>query len=427
MSFKKYIALAAALTGCAAETTTEDQLAMTDEALTSTVTTFQSEQSGMGHLIGRKLTKTDSLTGQSVTGWSANVAQDNAGYLQFGPYQTGMARGLYTISYYAMVDNNTANNDVVATVDIYESFTNDPEEHWALASRELRRKDFKSAYGLTKFDIPLNVQDSDPTMRLEYRVYWTDKSWLLTDRVEVRSNPNSPATISYPVTSAVVQTGHIVGDVVRADTHTDNAGYMLRQSFDVPGITAWHENVSGGRHTADFQLRVDNNTANNDLVAVLTAVFKVDPNFGNYGTSDTSEHVMATRNIYRKDFTAANTFQHFTLNFGDYTGGTLELRVKWLKKSWMEAKGVVVSGTGATGNVASAGIKANPAAASNGCVQSTNESDPAEYYARYYQGCLDGNSYYIYCSPTDLCSCYINNLFSRTVQANGTNDLTSCW
>ena len=71
-----------------------------------------------------------------------------------------------------------------------------------------------------------------------------------------------------------------------------------------------------GHHTAQFKLMVDNNSGS-DVVATLDVVT-------GYGGN-----VLATRQVRRSDFTSANQWQTFTLQFDNPCFGTFEARVWW--------------------------------------------------------------------------------------------------
>ncbi len=80
-----------------------------------------------------------------------------------------------------------------------------------------------------------------------------------------------------------------------------------------------------GHHTAQFKLMVDNNSGS-DVVGSLDVVT-------GYGGN-----VLATRQVRRSDFTSANQWQTFTLQFDNPCFGLVEARVWWAGNANMRLK-----------------------------------------------------------------------------------------
>jgi hypothetical protein len=123
-------------------------------------TWYQSQSSSMYHQIGRP----------DGYDWSARVDLDGPGYLIYGPYDAKYGEGRHTAWYYLMIDNNTANNDVVATIDVV---TNGGGR--VLARRDIRRQEFTAAnqwqwFSFDFFDACFG--------NVETRLFWTDRAYL---------------------------------------------------------------------------------------------------------------------------------------------------------------------------------------------------------------------------------------------------------
>lgn len=89
-------------------------------------------------------------------GWSANTKDDSRGYLTYGPYTTSIPVGWNTASCDLMVDNNTADDYDVVTLDVHDATSGQ-----VLASRTVRRKEFpaKSQYAFFNVSFYLPVSN----------------------------------------------------------------------------------------------------------------------------------------------------------------------------------------------------------------------------------------------------------------------------
>ncbi|MDP9314519.1 MAG: hypothetical protein M3R24_27185, partial [Chloroflexota bacterium] len=102
-------------------------------------------------------------------GWSANVAQDATGYLQYGPYTTEVGVGDHQAVWKLQIDNNTANNEAVARVDVYDWTANT-----VLVQREITRQEWTAAGTPQEFALPFIIGSSQVGHQLEFRVWWHD-------------------------------------------------------------------------------------------------------------------------------------------------------------------------------------------------------------------------------------------------------------
>lgn len=105
--------------------------------------------------------------------------------------------------------------------------------------------------------------------------------------------------------------GHQVGRLADTDwvanVYQDGQGYMVYGPYD--------RSFGQGFHRATFKLMIDNNTAVNDPEVTLDVV------------TEGGGRVLARRVVYRHEFTAANQWQTFTLDFNDPCFGAIEARV----------------------------------------------------------------------------------------------------
>lgn len=118
---------------------------------------------GTGHLDGN--------------GWLAQTSIDAPNdFLVYGPYATNIPTGPNTAFYDLSIDNNTANNSVMVTVDVRDN-TNGA----ILATKDITRQQFTGTYTFQRFELPFN----NPTAghALEFRVYWHGGAYIKVDDV----------------------------------------------------------------------------------------------------------------------------------------------------------------------------------------------------------------------------------------------------
>lgn len=118
---------------------------------------------------------------------SANVAQDAAGYLTYGPYVTRLAAGSYQATWRMAIDDVTADNDPVVTIDVYTIDTNS-----VLATRTITRQEFDQPNIFQDFTISFDY--GSPGNRLEWRTLFLDRCYLKLDYVEITAQP-APAPV----------------------------------------------------------------------------------------------------------------------------------------------------------------------------------------------------------------------------------------
>jgi len=114
--------------------------------------------------------------------WSATTAADPAGALVYGPYATDWGGGSAQAVFELAVDDVTADNGIVATIDI-----NDATADEVLASRDLRRRDFRRPQEAARFAIDVDLGGRSGHS-MEARVWWKDISYLRVDSLVVNAS-----------------------------------------------------------------------------------------------------------------------------------------------------------------------------------------------------------------------------------------------
>ncbi|HEY0763681.1 MAG TPA: RHS repeat-associated core domain-containing protein [Pyrinomonadaceae bacterium] len=118
-------------------------------------------------------------------------------------------------------------------------------------------------------------------------------------------------------------TGHQEGSDWVATVSGDSAQHMAFGPYD---------NTFGqGHHSAKFMLQIDN-TSGSDVVATVDVVTT-------YGTT-----ILAQRQIRRNEFTTANQWQWFTLEFDNPCFGLVEARLYWHDTANMKFNQVTITG-----------------------------------------------------------------------------------
>jgi hypothetical protein len=110
-------------------------------------------------------------------GWQAATGPDVAGHLAYGPYATDWGGGSAQAAFHLLVDNNTAANDVVVTLEI-----NDATADRVLASRPVRRHELRAAHTYQRFTVDVDLTGR-AGHRMETRVFWHDVSFVKLDKV----------------------------------------------------------------------------------------------------------------------------------------------------------------------------------------------------------------------------------------------------
>ena len=138
--------------------------------LRETTSRWEAEGPSLGHNTGRL--ETD--------GWLCQTGIDapNA-HMIFGPYDTGIPAGANVAEYRMKVDNNTANNDPIVSIDVYNATSGQ-----VLASQTITRQQFPVAGDYTNFTLPFNMPANNQA--LELRIFWHGASYTKVDWVGVQ-------------------------------------------------------------------------------------------------------------------------------------------------------------------------------------------------------------------------------------------------
>ncbi len=112
-----------------------------------------------------------------VDGWAV-TAGTGSNYLSYGPYAV-IGAGDHVAAFKLMVDNNSADNAQIVTIDI-----NDATANVSLGSRTILRSQWKAPYQYQYFYIPFSIPASGHA--LEYRVFYGCCSYVRLGSVAVR-------------------------------------------------------------------------------------------------------------------------------------------------------------------------------------------------------------------------------------------------
>jgi len=135
---------------------------------------FEAESAANGHDVGRR----------DGDGWAASTADDPAGYLVFGPYTRDLPAGRYEAAFRLQVDDNSADNATVVRLEINDFDRTPGCGDCVIAERGVGRREFDAPRRYQ--DVVVPFAGPGQQHRLELRTYWTDRSWVRQDRVEVR-------------------------------------------------------------------------------------------------------------------------------------------------------------------------------------------------------------------------------------------------
>lgn len=132
------------------------------------------------HKTGRKDELTPGEPDRDDQAWSANVIQDDAGWLTYGPYYKKFPPGRMHATFRLKIDNNTADNAKVVELDVYDSTLKK-----SLKTRIVRRRDFESTSDYNEFHLNFTVPDW--RHEIEFRTKWHDRAYIKQDAVMVNS------------------------------------------------------------------------------------------------------------------------------------------------------------------------------------------------------------------------------------------------
>lgn len=157
------------------------------------------------------LSHTSGYGSASGTNWVATTS-DATGCcgFQYGPYATNLLAGEMNIATWSMeVDNNSADNNQIAYVDVYDDATNT-----VVASETITRKQFAAANTFQTFSLPFNAPS--PAYEYEIRVSYQGGATLTEKYAQISGASGSSAygqavtlSASVPVVNGLVPTGTV--------------------------------------------------------------------------------------------------------------------------------------------------------------------------------------------------------------------------
>lgn len=246
-------------------------------------------------------------------GWSANTTQDNQGHMLYGPYDTTLPTGSLSATFKMWVDNNTVDNNVVATIDVWDA-TNGT----SLASRDITRQQFTGTTTWQDFSVPFT--NAAAGHALEFRVHYKKVAKVSVDKVTITKNIRK-----YEAEGAAL--GHACG---RADG--DGWSANPTQDAETHMVYGPYEKLPVGDKKVTFRMKVDNNTLDNRNVAYLDV------------RDATTGLNLASTTITRQQFAAANTYQDFSLSFNNTVySHPLEYRVYYYKTAKLTVDKITVN------------------------------------------------------------------------------------
>ena len=222
------------------------------------------------------------------------TVEDETGYMVYGPYIKGLAEGDKEVTFRMKTDNNSADNDVVARIEV-----NDPDLGAIIASKEIRRKDFLTPDAFQ--DFLLEYESSSISNRVEYRVYYFKKAFIAVDRLtvkDVKTKSDMVFEAETDLSSRIREKGtdgKYGRDGIEALV-SDGQGYLAYGPYV--------DKLALGSFRADFSLKVDNNTIDGDVLRIEVY-------------NRTKDKVIVQRTLKCTDFETANFTQVFPLYFNN--------------------------------------------------------------------------------------------------------------
>ena len=245
-------------------------------------------------LIFEAETDQSSKVGKKESDCVTATTSDDKGYMVYGPYISGLSYGDKEVTFRMKTDNNTADNEVVARIEV-----NDADLGGIIASKEIRRKDFLTPDAYQDFH--LEYENGSASNRIEYRVYYFQKALISVDSVTVR-DVSVKTEMKFEAESDLSSQMRTKGE----DGKYGRDG-IEAYATDKPGCLAYGpyvDKLALGSFRADYSLKVDNNTINADVLRIDV-----------YNT--TKNQIVAQKTIKCTDFKQANFTQVFSLYFNN--------------------------------------------------------------------------------------------------------------
>ena len=131
-------------------------------------------------------------------GWLCQVGIDAPNlFMVYGPYDTTLPVGPNTANYRLKIDNNTANNSAVVSIDVRDNTTGA-----ILAAQTITRQQFSIAGDWVTFSLPFTLATAGDA--LEFRVYWMGGAYIKVDWVGVDRGAAADAAVVFASLTGVV-------------------------------------------------------------------------------------------------------------------------------------------------------------------------------------------------------------------------------
>jgi hypothetical protein len=223
-----------------------------------------------------------------ASAWAA-TAPMGPGFLTYGPYSSKFQNGAFRARYKLSVDNNSADDLIIAYVDVYDSMSNKE-----LARREIHRKEFNAPLSPQEFQLSFTTLGAN---KLEFRVYVFGNSYVehQSTTLTQESTLRSVSALFYEANDPALghSIGHAKGMAWVAETTNRGGNLTIGPTARVPA----------GVITATFSLSIDDNKKDDAVVAEIDAY-----------DGKTAE-LLGRRIIKRMDFAGLSTAQDFDLVF----------------------------------------------------------------------------------------------------------------
>jgi RHS repeat-associated protein len=283
----------------------------------------------------------DRYGNRSMTGWGTGTSNQQFA-VNANTNRLGVPSGQYGVMQYDANGNLTNDTYSGAGTRSYDaenrmvSAANNAGQQsiytYDAEGRRVRRNSYGQetwqAYGMDgelEAEYAANVSPSSPQKEYGYR-----NGQLLITASGQSCGVGYQGTKSWAATSPSL--GHVIG-------HQDGSDWVANVSTDSANFMVYgpYDNTFGqGHHTAKFLLQVDN-TSGSDVVATIDVVTGYGSNY------------LAQRQIRRNEFTAANQWQWFTLEFDNPCFGVLEARVLWHDTANMRFSQSTITGVNSAG------------------------------------------------------------------------------
>lgn len=271
---------------------------------------WDATDAALGHIIGRA----------EGTSWSVNTIQDSSGYLNFGPYDTSLSTGKWTATWSMKIDNNISDDHKIVRLEVF-----DADAKKIINYRDISRQQFIQANQFQDFNV--EFQYINQNHKLEFRTYWYDSANVHLQKILTTQAASVPYMKSWNI-STDPAIGHNIGRI-------DESGWSANTTQDIPGFLSFGPYESGlntGVWTTTWTMKIDNNTADN-LNVVRLEVFDAEDG-----------SIVASKNISRQQFFAANHLQDFSLQFTNVIAGhRLEFRTYWYGSAYIQLNNLVTN------------------------------------------------------------------------------------